>query len=1187
MNPAELETPTITPACPAEKAYTYDAFISYRHLPLDGAAAEKLQKLLEQYRPPKGIQIGGGRKHLRLFRDTTELPTSGSLDTALQRALLDSEYLIVVLSEETIHSKWCMAEIETFKEAHGGSISHILPLLVSGEPADIIPAQLRSATVAVQKADGSVVYEKDRVVEPLCADIRAESQDAALKKLKTEFLRLAAPLLGCGYDDLYRRHARRQRQLLIYAAAFFSLLAVSFGALALRIHRTEQKYEDNLVKTYMQQGASAAVRGDKQEALTYYGSALSVDNDSTAASSGSLLLLTKSRWPYLTNARDGSLPNQDDTGVYVCRFSDKEIELLDRDGGFKARLPRPSKMNPAVDPEFVGYYADSSPVVKCTDSSAFVRFGDYVYVYDIADGEAGLRTVLDLAEFFPEQAEKQQMLGWGEIWISEDGALLAMDSGSETAIVSMEKQTLEAMLTVYYYDLNSVVFSHDGQSFALVYRNYTGVGSGNPGGYIQVFDLNGELLFETGVSSDTAYKGADFSPQDTLLLAWEGSTLHFFEIASGENYAEPLECLSLDTAAFEGDRIVVDDGRGRLYDCAFTQLSINPDGYTDLSRSQFKWDKKTSDEKWGKNSSVEEAISIGDNLYITRKEDSVCLTDDRNTVLSRQHIDKQLVDRMCVAPRINTAYLWYHDKNAFFRLPYDSDRMLLGDIQELSTRGYEISDICVCGDGLAAISSNGCLLYYKDNDTTPQILKPAIAGTVRELVISEEGLAGVLIFANYTYIVELWDLHFGIRLASFETRNERPLYGIHFNGQGNLSYFKDQDEIVKFIDSTLPDNDTITAITQLPCFSLSENQSLLLRNPSADRIALGNWSKLLTVSQYTSVDDEFTALSEEERLIQEAGRYLRDKDYEGWLACYDGLWDAIADGSLALSFEQQGVLFRDYMMVARNNAVLTDRAGRGIEVYMEHALAQSMTEPYATLSFDLQMGQMLVLTGAYDELMADYWRRSADYALEQIRQSGEMDFLDYASVYENRMLELTVRGRGADAFREACREIGTDYLDDLLTWTGLGACHELALEEPEAAAEAFCLYIDSLMELDPRENIESLFSDIMMVMFEANFIERANGLKPEVMDSFLAHTGLNFGLQISKLSAQNRRYGLQPGDLVVAVEGHLFSNVHHMRRLQRLYPDAALSYIRDGKLYVTDKIPDWNLTGDFTVTEKP
>ena len=33
----------------------YNAFISYRHLEIDSYVAEKLQKLLENYKPPKGV----------------------------------------------------------------------------------------------------------------------------------------------------------------------------------------------------------------------------------------------------------------------------------------------------------------------------------------------------------------------------------------------------------------------------------------------------------------------------------------------------------------------------------------------------------------------------------------------------------------------------------------------------------------------------------------------------------------------------------------------------------------------------------------------------------------------------------------------------------------------------------------------------------------------------------------------------------------------------------------------------------------------------------------------------------------------------------------------------------------------------------------------------------------------------
>ena len=203
-----------------EKEYRYDAFISYRHLPLDMAVAQKLQTLLETYRPPKNLTGLKRNRIKRVFRDQSELPTSGDLGSDIRQALLDSRYLIVVCSEETKNSLWCMEEIRMFKEAHRGHTDHILPLLVSGEPSEVFPVELLwepkrtevSPDVLTKKEDdvrgeresGSGVTQQEGWVriEALSADVRAKSRKESLKKLKVEFLRIAAPLLGCSFDGL-------------------------------------------------------------------------------------------------------------------------------------------------------------------------------------------------------------------------------------------------------------------------------------------------------------------------------------------------------------------------------------------------------------------------------------------------------------------------------------------------------------------------------------------------------------------------------------------------------------------------------------------------------------------------------------------------------------------------------------------------------------------------------------------------------------------------------------------------------------------------------------------------------------------------------------------------------------------------------------------------------------------------
>ena len=90
----------------------YSAFISYRHLEPDAYVAERLQRMLESYRPPKGAGVKDRIEYV--FLDRAELPTSKSLDQSLKDALHNSDYLIVILSEKYKESIWCMEEIRVF-----------------------------------------------------------------------------------------------------------------------------------------------------------------------------------------------------------------------------------------------------------------------------------------------------------------------------------------------------------------------------------------------------------------------------------------------------------------------------------------------------------------------------------------------------------------------------------------------------------------------------------------------------------------------------------------------------------------------------------------------------------------------------------------------------------------------------------------------------------------------------------------------------------------------------------------------------------------------------------------------------------------------------------------------------------------------------------------------------------------
>ena len=180
--------------------YKYKAFISYRHIEPDMQAAEKLQKLLESYKPPKNI--GKKKENWRIFRDVSELQSSSDLSEDIKNAIETSEYLIVICSPKYTESKWCLQELSRFRELHNNSNDNIITLLVSGEPKDSFPEELTYREMTTVNENGEEVKVKVEV-EPLAANIKADTLKESMKKLNTEYLRIAAPLLGCDFIDLF------------------------------------------------------------------------------------------------------------------------------------------------------------------------------------------------------------------------------------------------------------------------------------------------------------------------------------------------------------------------------------------------------------------------------------------------------------------------------------------------------------------------------------------------------------------------------------------------------------------------------------------------------------------------------------------------------------------------------------------------------------------------------------------------------------------------------------------------------------------------------------------------------------------------------------------------------------------------------------------------------------------------
>ena len=243
----------------------YNAFISYRHHPDDIRVAAEIHRALERFHVPGSIRKKYGKIN-RLFRDKEELPITSDLNDDIDEALRNSDYLIVICSVHLKESIWCQREIERFLQTHPRN--KILTVLASGEPYDVIPEILLYDDV-VDPATG----ETKRIpIEPLSCDWRSKRR----KVRQEELPRLAAPLLGCAYDELRQRQkqykARRNAAIISSAlVASFSLTAY-FLYTSITIQKANVKIQAQNEEIHAQneeiKAANIQIQANLNEALT-------------------------------------------------------------------------------------------------------------------------------------------------------------------------------------------------------------------------------------------------------------------------------------------------------------------------------------------------------------------------------------------------------------------------------------------------------------------------------------------------------------------------------------------------------------------------------------------------------------------------------------------------------------------------------------------------------------------------------------------------------------------------------------------------------------------------------------------------------------------------------------------------------------------------------------------------------
>ena len=498
------------------ESYSYKAFISYRHLEPDQTIAKKLHTMIENFRIPASIKKSLNIKKMgRVFRDQEELPLSSDLGNDIHRALENAEWLIVICSPRLLESRWCLEEINYFRSL--GKEDHILTVLVEGEPTDSFPEVL-----CYQEIDGQRIPK-----EPLAADVRDTSISRMLKKLKTEKLRILAPMLDVHFDDLKQRTKVRRRRIITGVSIAAFVVIGAFLAYALiqnqRLEKERRTALDQQMKLLIEESNTEVSSGNKRLAEKYLADAdvirkqIGTENDELYKESLEYAVYSGS-FERVLNIDS----NNRHFGEFVFSSDDKKLLaitnvnsacMIDAETG--RILYTVSRANTGMVDE-VGFL-DNDEYFYMVDS-----WYGFVSVYNAKDGSFAAE--LDMSDGMAWNiGEKAFALGGNKLLVVKRDALMIWDYKADTVeeILPASENGLDA-----YTQGLIVALSNDRKTIAV------GSHGGGNGGFLYNLET-GEKL-DLAIDPVRGYYSLSFSGDDRYLGAISGTKYIVWDTQTGQ-----------------------------------------------------------------------------------------------------------------------------------------------------------------------------------------------------------------------------------------------------------------------------------------------------------------------------------------------------------------------------------------------------------------------------------------------------------------------------------------------------------------------------------------------------------------------------------------------------------------------------------------------------------------------------
>jgi hypothetical protein len=195
----------------------------------DAELAQKLADSIRRYRLPHGVTLPDGLDYRHILLRQAE----DEFDDAARQRLRTCRFLALICSPDTRDHPGILERVRYFRHTHGKEC--IIAILAEGEPIDSFPESFIEKIKVQHILPDMSVVERIETIEPVAADLRADSKRRWREVLRYETVRITASVLGLHPDALEQRHRRRRRQAIITVLTVVGAVCLFIAGLFLRL----------------------------------------------------------------------------------------------------------------------------------------------------------------------------------------------------------------------------------------------------------------------------------------------------------------------------------------------------------------------------------------------------------------------------------------------------------------------------------------------------------------------------------------------------------------------------------------------------------------------------------------------------------------------------------------------------------------------------------------------------------------------------------------------------------------------------------------------------------------------------------------------------------------------------------------------------------------------------------------